>query len=243
MNKKLMYWTMALALVCAPAFAAAQEGPGPDEDEIEMMDDGPGEMGPGMGEGRGPMGPGMGGERGPMMQGRNQMGQEKMMGARKKMQQRGGKGEGFIPEEKVLAVIKKHDPAFAKKVVEMREATPAKYKVVMQLSGKLLGAVKAQQDESLEKDAVRALALEFESKELSLKHNKASDTDKKAIKAQLKTVLAELFDLKTKAQELRAKNMQDDINRLKQNLDKRKTNKAKIVDQRLEQLTGEGYGW
>jgi len=56
-------------------------------------------------------------------------------------------------------------------------------------------------------------------------------------------VLAELFDLKTKAQELRVKNMQDDISRLKQNVDKRKVNKAKIVDQRLEQLTGEGYGW
>jgi uncharacterized protein (DUF2164 family) len=234
---------MALALVCAPAFAAAQPGPGAEEeDEIEMMEgEGPEGMHPGMGGGRGPMGgPGMGQERGPMMQERGQKGQQRMV-IKKRMQQRGG--EGFFPEEKVLAVIKKHDPAFAKKVAEMREATPAKYKVIMQLSGKVLGAVKQQQDENLEKDAVRTLALEFESKELSLKYNKASEADRKGIKAKLKDMLSELFDLKSKAQELRVKRTEDEIGRLKKKLEKRKADKSKIVDQRLDQMTGEGYGW
>ena len=98
-------------------------------------------------------------------------------------------------------------------------------------------------DESLEKDAVRGLALEFESKELSMKFNKASDADKKAIKDKLKTVLSELFDLKSKGQELRVKRMEGEIGSLKKKLESRKANKGKIVDQRLEQLTGEGYGW
>lgn len=242
MNKRFIYWIMALALVSAPAFAAAQPGPGPEEEEeIEMMEDeGPGDMHPGMGGGRGPMGPGMGQERGPMMQERGQKGEKRMV-IKKRMMQRGG--EGFFSEERVMEVIKKHDPVFAKKVAGMREATPAKYKVVMQLSGKLLGAVKMQQDENLEKDAVRALALEFESKELSLAYNKASEADRKGIKDKLKNVLSELFDLKSKGQELRVKHMEGEIGRLKKNLDKRKANKGKIVDQRLDQLTGEGYGW
>ncbi|OGR72942.1 MAG: hypothetical protein A2089_14535 [Elusimicrobia bacterium GWD2_63_28] len=253
MNKKLLFWIMALALVSAPAFSSAQEGPGPgDEEEVEMMEGGPG-GGPGMGEG----GPGMMGPRGNMGPG-GQAGQGKMGIREKRMVwTEGGEGEGqmqmqvkmrkmqggFMGEEKVLSVIKKHDPAFAKKVGELREIAPAKYKMVIQMSGKLFGAAKMQQDESIEKDAVRALALEFESKELSLKYNKASDSDKKAITDKLKGVLGELFDLKSKGQEVRVKHMEGEIGRLKKNLEKRKANKAKIVEQRLEQLTGEGYGW
>jgi len=239
MNKKLTLWTMALALLCAPAFVAAQGGPGPeDEDEVEMMEDGPGEGGmrPGMG-GRGQMGPGM------QQRGQGQgMDQDRMV-IKKKMMMRQGKEGGFFPEEQVLGVIKKHDPVFAKKVADLKETAPAKYKMVLQMSGKLFAMARMQQDETIEKDAVRALALEFESKELSLKYNKASDSEKKSIRERLKVVLAELFDLKSKGQEMRVKHMEDEIGRLKKNLEKRKANKAKIVEQRLEQLTGEGYGW
>ncbi|HAN03682.1 MAG TPA: hypothetical protein DCW72_02430 [Elusimicrobia bacterium] len=239
MNKKLTLWTMALALLCAPAFAAAQEGPGPeDEEEVEMMEDGPGESGmrPGMG-GRGQMGPGM------QQRGQGQdMDQERML-VKKRMMMRQGKEGGSFPEEKVLGVIKKHDPAFAKKVEDLKETAPAKYKMVLQMSGKLFAMARMQQDETIEKDAVRALALEFESKELSLRYNKASDSDKKSIRERLKVVLGELFDLKSKGQEMRARHMEEEIGRLKKNLEKRKASKAKIVEQRLEQLTGEGYGW
>jgi len=239
MNKKLTLWTMALALLCAPAFAAAQEGPGPeDEEEVEMMEDGPGESGmrPGMG-GRGQMGPGM------QQRGQGQdMDQERML-VKKRMMMRQGKEGGSFPEEKVLGVIKKHDPAFAKKVEDLKETAPAKYKMVLQMSGKLFAMARMQQDETIEKDAVRALALEFESKELSLRYNKASDSDKKSIRERLKVVLGELFDLKSKGQEMRARHMEEEIGRLKKNLEKRKASKAKIVEQRLEQLTGEGLGW
>lgn len=242
MNKKLVFWIMALALVSAPVFTSAQEGPGPDEDEIEMMEDGPGR--PGMGP-RGPMGPekmqGMQAKKKRMMwmeKGEEGDGQVEMEVRMRKMQ-----GGGFMGEEKVLGIIKKHDPAFAKKVAELREVAPAKYKMVIQMSGKLFGVAKMEQDEAIEKDAVRALALEFESKELSMKYNKASDSEKKGMKDRLKTVLGELFDLKTKGQELRVKHMESEIGKLKKNLDSRKANKGKIVDQRLEQLTGEGFGW
>ncbi len=245
MNRKLALWVMAAVLAAAPLYASAQEGPEPgEEDEIEMLGEGPGgpEFGPGMG-GHGPMGPA---EMGPGQGPRGPMGREMEPGQRmvikKKMQRRAGMEE-FVPEDKVMSVIRKHDAAFAKKVEEMRENAPAKYKLVMQLSGKLLAAARAQQDESVEKDAVRALALELESKELSLKYGKAPEGEKKAIKEKLKGVLSELFDLKTRAHEIRIKNMQRDIERLSNNLDKRKANKAKIVEQRLDQLTGEGYGW
>ena len=133
MNKKIVMWAAVMALVSAPALELrAQEGPG-DEEEIEMMEGGPGggpEMRPGMrGEGRGQKGPGMREEGG--------MGQERMI-LKKKMKMRaekGGGGPGFMSEDEVLALITKHDPAFAKKVGDLREIAPGKYKMLIQMSG------------------------------------------------------------------------------------------------------------
>ncbi|MDD5209528.1 MAG: hypothetical protein PHV36_09080 [Elusimicrobiales bacterium] len=243
MNKKIVMWAAVIALVSGPALnVLAQEGPGPgDDDEIEMNEGGPGGGGPGMqpgmGQGRGQMGPGMKGEGG--------MGQEKMMIKKKMMMRegRGGGGPGFMQEDEILAMITKYDPAFAKKIGDLKEIAPGKYKMIMQMSGKMFGMARMQQNENIEKDAVRALSLEYETKELGLKFEKSTDADKKTIKETLRGKLAELFDLKTKAQELRVKRMDAEIASLKKNLESRKVNKAKIVEQRLEQMTGEGYGW
>jgi len=244
MNKKTIFWLLTLALTAVPAFnAAAQEEPGPGfgDDEMEMNEPGPGqqpEMGP-----RGQMG--QPGQRGGMKQGKGGMDQDQeRVIVKKKMMMRGQMGgPGFLGEEEVLASIKKNDPEFGKKLLELQEMAPAKYKMVLQMGRKMLGMARMEQDESMEKDAVRGLSLEFTSKELSLKYNKASDAEKKAIKEQLKGVLSELFDLKSKGQEQRVKHMEGEIGRLKKNLESRKANKAKIVDQRLDQMTGEGFGW
>ena len=248
MKKNIVFWLMVAALGIAPALpSAAQEGPGPD-DEVELGDEGPEGPGePGFGPGAGPRGPmGQGrGQGGPgMRQGRGGgMDEERMIVRKRKMMKKEFGGPAGLEQEEVLAVIKKHDPAFAKKVEELGENAPAKYKMLMQMSGKMFAVARMENDEALEKDAVRGLALEFESKELSLKHDKAADSDKKAIKERLKTVLSELFDLKTKGQELRVRHMEREISKLKKNIENRKANKAKIVEQRLEQMTGEGYGW
>lgn len=238
MNKKIIMWAAVIALVSAPALnSMAEEGPG-DEEEVEMMEGGH-EMRPGMGmkgEGRGQKGPGMREEGG--------MGQERMIIKKKmKMREEKGGGPGFLSEDEVLAVITKHDPAFAKKAGELREIAPGKYKMLMQMSGKMFGMAKMQQNESIEKDAVRAMSLEFETKELGLKYEKSTDADKKTIKETLRGKLSELFELKTKAQELRVKHMEAELSSLRKNIENRKANKAKIVEQRLEQMTGEGYGW
>ncbi|MDA8132401.1 MAG: hypothetical protein M0011_12940 [Elusimicrobia bacterium] len=234
MKRKWILWMMALALAAAPALVSAQNGPGPDDEDEAGMDmpqqpGGPG-MGPGQGMGMGPgQGMGPGGMDRQMMKGR--------------MMRGGMGGPGFISEEEVLKTINKHDPAFGKKMEQLREAAPGKYKMVIQMSGKLFAAARMEKDESLEKDAVRALSLEFESKELSMSYGKASDSEKKEIKAKLSKALSELFDLKSKGQELRVKRMEEDLGNLKKRLEKRKANKDKIVQQRLDQLTGEGYGW
>ncbi len=239
MNKKTIFWMLALALTAVPAVSVtAQEGPEDDGPEAELMDEG---GRPDMPGGPGGFGPNMKGGRGEGMGGPGM--KQVMIKKRMMMKGQGMGGPGFLSEEETLAVIKKHDPAFAKKVEGLREMAPAKYKMVIQMSGKLFAVGKMEKDESIEKDAVRALALEFETKELSVKYGNASDSEKKAIKESLRAKLGELFDLKTKGQELRVKHMEREIGKLKKNLENRKANKGKIVDQRLEQMTGEGYGW
>jgi hypothetical protein len=187
---------------------------------------GPAEMG---GQGGGP--------------GRKTVKVRKMMGPGGPGMGPGGMRGGFMNEEETLASVKKHDPAFARKLEELKASAPAKYRMALGLGGKMIAMARMEEDAALEKDAVRGMALEFDTRELSRRYDKASDPEKAAIRTELKAKLGELFDLKSKGQELRVKRMEKDIAKHKVNLDKRKANKAKIVEQRLDQLTGEGTGW
>lgn len=219
MNRKNIFLSAVLALAAAPALnCAAQEGPEQEGDEVM------GEAVPG--------------------QPAHAQGMKGFMGGRAGMNERKGPGgAGFLSEDETLAVIKKHDAAFARKVEDLKTIAPAKYKMLLHMSGNLFAMAKMEQDANMEKDSVRVLALEFDSKELSIKYYKAADADKKAIRESLRADLSELFDLKTKGQEMRVKHMETEMARLKKNLAARKASKAKIVDQRLDQMTGEGAGW
>ncbi len=244
MKKGIIMWLGVLALTAVPALTAvAQEGPDEDGPEAAMSDEGgmpPGGPGMGMGMGQG-MGPGMGQGMGPGMMG----GRAKMMGGRGMNQgmRMGQGGPGFLSEDETIALIKKYDADFAKKVSDLKTIAPAKYRMLLQMSRRLFAVARMDQDENLEKDAVRGLSLEYDCRELAGRYDRASDAEKKSIKEALRAKSSELFDLKIKGQELRVKRMEKDIARLKKNLETRKANKAKIVDLRVDQMTGEGFGW
>jgi hypothetical protein len=239
---------MALGMVvlaAAPAVYAAAPGAdaAEDVDGILVRDsDQPGGMvGGAMVPWGGQAGPGdrkggMGGRA--MGSGRGQFGQGDMMGMK------GGMGgRGCMDETEVLPVIKKYDPAFAAKLAELKTTAPQKYKMAVMMTGKMIGMSRMENDESLAADAVKAGALEFGVRELSAKYDKSAEAGKAGLKAELKLKVAGLFDLRLKGQELRIRRMEKDVAKLKSNLESRKANKAKIVDERLGQLTGEGYGW
>lgn len=239
MNGKIVLWlgALALALAAAPAVTAlAQEGPEGNAPEAGMSEEAPGQpdMPPGAAQQRPGPGP-----RAPMgMMGGRRMGRGEMGEMRPGMG-----GPVMLSEEETLALITKNDPAFAKKVTDLKTVAPARYRMLMQMSRRMLSFTKMEQDESMERDAVKGLSLEFETKELALDYSRAADADKKAIKENLRAKLAELFDLRTRGQEQRVKHMDTEIARLKKSLEVRKVNKAKIVDQRLDEMTGEGFGW
>ena len=225
MKKKLITLFGILALTAMPAVYSAAQG----VDNPKDTDEAPGWQG-------GRHGGGMDKEE--MMKPRGSGIREEMGGLKD-----GRNGPGFMSEDETLAVIKKNDPAFADKLAGFKTVAPGKYKMIIMMGGKMLSGARFEQDADMEKDAVRGLSLEFDTKELGLKYDKAADADKAAIKTDLRAKLAELFDLRLKGQELRISRMDKELARLKKNLESRKANKDKIVDERLEQLTGEGYGW
>lgn len=219
--KKVIIMSMVLAL---PVVLNAQ--PEPDETEVEEeVIDRPG-MGPGMGIG--------------INQGMRHKGFKRHIDA-----QPGGWRE--IPEnaeERVIGVIKKYDPSFADKLLRLKEENPQKYNIAIGISFRFLNMAKRVEDPGLEKDIVRGISLEYEVRELSLQYDKANDAEKNKIKEKIKANLNELFDIRTKGQEVRIKMMEKELARLKAGIEKRKTNKAKIVEHRLDQLTGGiGLSW
>jgi len=232
MKKKLITLFGTLALAVMPAIYAAAQ----DMDEPRDTGETPGWHGqseqPG---GKGAIDEARGKEK-QRIDGMNEM--REMKGAR----ERGG-GLGLISEDATIAVIKKHDAGFAEKLAGFKTAAPGKYKMLLMMGGKMLSGARFEADANMERDAVRELSLEFATKELGLKYDKATDSEKPAIKAELRTKVSELFDLRLKGQEIRIGRMEKDLAKLKKNLENRKGNKAKIVDERLSQITGEGYGW
>lgn len=247
MNRKMIALAGILALMTLPAVYASAQAPEPPEGAPEEHEGWQKEMPPEM-DGdmnvqkeviirkQGRQGERFGDEG--MMQNRKFGGREGMQG--KKF---GGGEEGLMDEDKVISTIKKYDPKFAGTVYELRETAPAEYKLVVNISRKLFEAARREGDEKLEKDAVRAVALEYDTKKLSRKYERASDADKAAIKADLKVKLAELFDLRQVAQQVRVQRMEKELAKLKKDMETRKANKDKIVQERVAQLTGEGFGW
>ncbi|MCX5784429.1 MAG: hypothetical protein NTX59_01940 [Elusimicrobia bacterium] len=238
MNRKLVFLTAVSAILAVPAvYSAAQDqgGGGPDERESVQRE-----------------APGPDQEMGPDMQQRQKEGFAPKRGVKKGFAGeapfgepglRGGGGPMFLAEDEVISVIKKHDAKFAETITGLKETSPGEYKMLLMMSGKLLGQARMENDDKIEADAVRGLFLEYETKRLSRKYEKAADADKEGVKAELKAKVAELFDLRLVAQGIKVKRIESDLAHLKKSIESRKVNKDKIVQERVGQLTGENLGW
>jgi hypothetical protein len=90
---------------------------------------------------------------------------------------------------------------------------------------------------------VASLSLETEVRELVEKY-RAADPEKKAeVKSELKAGLEKLFDLRIEEQRSRIQRMEEAIADQKKKLDERKGAKDRIVESRLDEMTGEGFRW
>ncbi|MBI4655825.1 MAG: hypothetical protein HY746_03645 [Elusimicrobia bacterium] len=241
MNKKLTLWIAALFLAAGTfSYASAQEEPGEEDENVQEQTWEGGERpefapGPGMRQGMGP--------------GKN-MAVEKFhvkgrMGKAGFEQGRHGIG-GIEPEEienMVCSTIKDHNPAFLEKLEQLKNLAPAKYKMLVRQTAKMLAFARFEKDKALEKDVVKGISLEFDTRELGASYEKADDAQKGKIKKELEAKVAEQFDLKLKGQEIRIKKLDKEITKLRGQMEKRKANKSKIVKDRVDELVGEGESW
>lgn len=87
---------------------------------------------------------------------------------------------------------------------------------------------------------VKLQAAEDKSRSLGDKIRTAKDNDtKEDTKRELRTVLAELFDLREQRQQRDIENLQKEIQKLNDRLKSRRASKDKIVDKRLSEMVGE----
>lgn len=225
MVKKLMFIWVISALTIISVNAQ-----GVDDDDISPNPM-PQQMGQGYGMGPGYMSQNMGNR--PYMQ--NQMGYgQHAKGMKGKM------GNFDMPAEmegKILEIIKKNDPSFYEKLTALKSKDERKYNATLMMAGKFLNMARLENEPSLEKDVVKGTSLEYDIRELSLQYDKAPDSEKAKIKETMRSKLNDLFEIRNKIHEIRIKKMEQEINNLKTAFEKRKANKSKIVEQRLERLT------
>lgn len=215
-----MIFLLTAAVISSVNMLSSQEIDETQTEEVSMY-----------GIGRGPMGLGYGS--GPDRSGFNGPGFGPGAMKRNKQYPKGR----FLNEEiekEVIDVISKNDPSFASKILELKKSDKIKYDQFIRVSANLLSV--ARLDKSLDKDIVRGMALEFETRELALKYRDATQSEKEKIKKEIKTKLNELFDIRTKIHEFRLKKLEERVKELKADIDLRKSNKAKIVENRLEEL-------
>lgn len=212
--KRMMIILLTIAMVSSVNMLSSQEMDDPQLEELSNYEVGRSKMG--LGYGMGFYGPGFG------------------PGAMKK-NKRLPKGRlNDEVEKEVIEIISKNDSSFANKVLELKEKDKIKYEQFIKVSGNLLSIAKL--NKNLEKDIVRGMALEFETRELALKYKDANSADKEKIKREIRTKLSELFDIRTKIHEIRLKNLEERVKELKSDIETRKNNKSKIVENRLEEL-------
>ncbi len=178
---------------------------------------------------------------GPYGEAKMGMMRDKMMGpgfGPKAMAGRMMRGGGLAETEaKVIDIVSKNDPQFASKLNELKKNFPHKYNHMIRVASNLLEL--SDDNELVEKDIVRGMALEFDTRELALKYVRSSNGEKEKIKSEIRSKLNELFDIRTKIQELRIKRLESRIKNLKLDVEKRKQNKSKIVEDRLNELCGD----
>ena len=214
MSKNCWLWTVVLFL--GTLSASAHQGPGKDGP------DGPPEM---MG-GQGPGGPGMGPGEGGMGRGPN--------GPRF-----GGPGGGMeveltdLQEKELLDFVKANDPFMAEHLAREKGQGPG-------YRHQLFGLWRMYKDNADRERWVKQSKAHKDIRDLSAQFNKAADAEKPALKEKLKKSVGELFDADLADKTRQVEAMEAHAAKLKDKIAKRREAKERVVNQRVEQITGEG---
>ena len=144
-------------------------------------------------------------------------------------------------ENKALAFIKEYFPTCYNHISELKEKDSIFYKkviadkfgVMMHLQGM------KNKDPEFFNLIVKKIDLEDKSMELSKQYRDTKDENEKSkIEKEMTSTLEQLFDIKCKEGKMKADKMEKALSHMRQTITEREKNKAKIVQNRLDELTG-----
>lgn len=144
--------------------------------------------------------------------------------------------------EEVVEFLRSWDPYRLKRLEGARERSPHEYMGILQESFFEMRRVQELQrtDPEAYESMKKERSLEMESFEIGEQIRATEDPAKRdELKAKLKPILAELFDLREKHKDQEIKRLEKELNRLKEQVERRRKNKDAIVERRLRELSGE----
>jgi hypothetical protein len=144
--------------------------------------------------------------------------------------------------EKIRAFLKEFYPEKLEELERLREENPAAF------AREIQGCVREIQNlENLKKndperfkEVIELRKLERESMRIAESYRRERDTNKKVeIKQKLREILNCIFEHKNKEQQREIEHLSQELDRLKKRIESRTQNKDKILDRRINEMTGE----
>jgi len=139
-----------------------------------------------------------------------------------------------------LGFLRENDPEMHREVQEQREAHPEEFRRQFRRHLEGFRQIRHARDPEIKERFIRNIKSGFRLHRLAEKARKAeSEKEKAELKPKLTEALEEMFEAHLAAQELQVARMQKELARVKGRIDKRRKEKAAIVEKKLEELTGE----
>ncbi|MFQ5769270.1 MAG: hypothetical protein ACE5HX_01950 [bacterium] len=144
-------------------------------------------------------------------------------------------------EQAALEFAEQFDPEMAEHLNDLKLEQPDKYKheIARIIKEKMRLERMKKKDPERYDHVFKIHSMEAKSQNLGRRYREADESEKAIIKSELKSILAELFDLRELDRQEEVKRLEKKLDELKQSLAARQNNKARIIERRLLQLIGE----
>lgn len=136
----------------------------------------------------------------------------------------------------VLEFVKEHWPEYHARMLQVKEENPRRFRMIVRAAAHRMNQLQGMSEE--ERDArVRESKLKIEIYRLSQEYRQARNPeDKLALKKEIRTNVAEAFDLEQKVREYGLERLESQLRQLREQLKKRDEQRGEIIDERVEDI-------
>lgn len=150
----------------------------------------------------------------------------------------GAEGMGPGESDELIGTLKREEPEVFEHLQQIRKKRPDAFKMKLREMRPML------RDPEFRKTMIANFKQDMRLRKLTEGYRESKDEKEKAkIKDELKAALEEQFDAKLAANEMRLKKMEREIGDLRQRIEKRRKDKKRLVESRLNVITGAEEGW